>query len=392
MQILNTPGKVVLVTAILLISFICARWTTGGHHFSRFIVFGENYVQQQQLPVGTLVLPGDGYDGQYFYRFSVAPMSQESYAAGVTTNAPAYRQQRILYPILVWLASGFGHPDLVPLMMVLVNLLALLLITWLFARLAALSSLPLWLAIFPALSNGLLLSLGRDTAEPVTVLCLMMAIYALKKHRQVQAGGALSLGVLARETMIIPALMSLVSRWKSGLTGWAYLVLLLPLAVFFVWQSFLWWYWGAFSWQHGVGNLGLPLLSLLTSIWERLNDLINGQQVLFNIHNAVHLIWVFWLLKLVFPLAWPYITSAGLRKTDVSGSAIALSWLAWLLLISLFTSLIWVEFWSYARVTAEWSILGWALLFHKARFPGYPFVFYTFIMMSGDMLMMLLTA
>src|SRR5581483_2374315 len=52
-------------------------------------------------------------DSQFYYRLALAPLDGRDPLYGVTMDDPAYRTQRIAYPLLAWAAS-FGHPRLVP--------------------------------------------------------------------------------------------------------------------------------------------------------------------------------------------------------------------------------------------------------------------------------------
>jgi hypothetical protein len=391
-RLLPTPLRVAIFVAVLLLCFVGARLAVGGFDFSRFIVIGEYFANQSEMTVPLKVLPGHGYDGQMFFRLALDPWKPGHRIEGIRLDSAAYRQQRILYPAMVWVLSGFGKVAWVPFIMVLVNGLALVFVAWIFSMMAAQASLPLWLGVLPAVSNGLLLSLGRDTAEPVAALCLVAAIFLVINKKHWAGNLALALGVLTRETMIIPSIMHVLSKIRGSFEWKSVWGLSLPIIVLIAWQFYLRSYWGTFPWEGGTGNLGFPLVSLVTSCWGQINEFLLAQspRIYLNAFNLLHLFWMLWLTKLVFPPALRYLTSRKQRIDDTDGLFIALSWIAWLGLISLFTSLIWVECWSFARVTAEWSTLGWALLFHKRIFPGYPFIVYTVMVMTGDMFVMVL--
>ena len=93
-----------------------------------FMVIGDYFKAPQIWTGETLIHKGSvGYDGQYYYYIAHDPfILGQSYDH---IDFPAYRYQRIIYPLAAWLLS-FGHPPLIPWMMVAVNLLGILLGTW----------------------------------------------------------------------------------------------------------------------------------------------------------------------------------------------------------------------------------------------------------------------
>lgn len=96
------------------------------HRFdaSIFIVAGDRYVDQSKLISPIIVQPrSDGYDGQFYYRMALAPLAFTNPVFGVRLDNPAWRTQRIVYPLVAW-AAAFGRGDLIPLSLFLVNFLA----------------------------------------------------------------------------------------------------------------------------------------------------------------------------------------------------------------------------------------------------------------------------
>lgn len=72
----------------------------------------------------TLVHQGSvGYNGYFYYYIAHDPFGLgQSYDR---IDFPVYRYQRIIYPLAVWLPS-FNQPNLIPYLMVRVNLLGIL--------------------------------------------------------------------------------------------------------------------------------------------------------------------------------------------------------------------------------------------------------------------------
>ena len=75
-------------------------------------LFLSNSIGISLVPKNLTVTRGNvGHDGQFYYRFALNPFTSKITEYGVTLDAPAYRQQRILYPAVTWaLALGNANP------------------------------------------------------------------------------------------------------------------------------------------------------------------------------------------------------------------------------------------------------------------------------------------
>ena len=116
----NTPWSVTVVVASAYLVFLVLRLAEYHADVTRFIVVGAHYATPQMLPIAAYVHPGDGYDGQFYFRLAITPFTSDPTAAGITLDNPPYRAQRILYPLVVWVLSA-GRPQLVPLLLILAN-------------------------------------------------------------------------------------------------------------------------------------------------------------------------------------------------------------------------------------------------------------------------------
>ena len=97
--------RVMLVYALAALLLVLGRLAISGFDASYFIVAGTDYVDAHATPTPIALQPGQGYDGQFFYRYSLSPSDFSKQAHGVTVDHPAYRIQRIAYPLVVWLLS-----------------------------------------------------------------------------------------------------------------------------------------------------------------------------------------------------------------------------------------------------------------------------------------------
>jgi hypothetical protein len=102
-----------------------------------------------------------GYDGQYSYMLAINPLGSVN-----GLDQPAYRYQRILYPMLVK-SFGLGRADWVPWVMVGVNLAAAVLGCAALGVLIARRGRSPWLALVFILSIGYLLAIRMDLNDLV---------------------------------------------------------------------------------------------------------------------------------------------------------------------------------------------------------------------------------
>jgi len=165
---------------------------------------------------------------------------------------------------VVWAVTLGGRQSLVPEAMVIVNLAALLVLGWLGAGLAAElghePSTGLMISLFP----GLIAGLKYDLTEPVTAVLLASFLLFELRGKHAAGGVALSLGVLARESVIIVVIGKLAALALNRLRGgrpehgevlWS----LFPLVPFFVLQCTLYAVWGRLPISASGGeNAGVP--------------------------------------------------------------------------------------------------------------------------------------
>jgi len=175
------------------------------HHFdvSVFIVAGDNYVDASKL-VSPIVVRSHsgGYDGQFYYRIALAPFDFATPAFGVHLDSPAWRTQRIVYPLMAW-AAAFGRADLVPQSLFLVNLLGIGAIALFAVRLTAQLKLPPLTPLAIILWPGFILSLTHDTTEIIACALLLAALDMYVRGRIAGYAVLAALATLTRETSIV---------------------------------------------------------------------------------------------------------------------------------------------------------------------------------------------
>jgi hypothetical protein len=187
-----------------------------------------------------------GYDGQFAYQIARNPLEGWRYV-----DVPAYRYQRILYPMVARLLS-LGIPKLLPWVLILVNLLALPAGTALSEAILVKHGTSRWYALTYGLYVGLFMPVRLNLTEPLAYLLVQIGVLTFSRDRREISQVAFALAALAREVALLFPMgyalhMFWKRRWGEGLR-WTSLV----AAPFMVWQAVLRLWLG----EWGVGSGG----------------------------------------------------------------------------------------------------------------------------------------
>lgn len=348
-----------LIVAVLAFAFILARLLLNDFDPSRFVYAGDNYTDQDLAPPGLYVFAGDvGYDGQFFYRLALDPFTRVQTENGITLDAPSYRHQRIVYPLLAWALSLGGRPALVPWALIGVNLIGLfvlgLLGTWIARRFGRPRVYGLVLPLYP----GFVVTLARDLSEIVAATLLVGGIALILSGKHGWAGVCLSLGVLSRETTVAFAVagcvMLAIRRLKGGsLSGLN--AFLPPVFVFVGWQVALKAWWGEAPIEVGSGLLGIPLAGFITSI-PRWNAPDSTAEVIGK---------AMWLVLVV-----AFFILVGRRLVARRGEAVVRGGaLAYMLIAATLTPAVWLLVSAFLRALTEAYVLGSTLILEEEDQP-----------------------
>ena len=217
---LDRPAIAALIAFAGWLVFAVARlagWADG--KLSLFIAAGTKYSHPAQMFPKVAHVKGTGYDGQFYYRFAFDPVDWHRTAFGITIDHP-YRYTRIGYSVVVWLLSAGGHGRLLPLVLVLVNLLSVAAMAWLGGLLARESGRhALWGLLFAAYF-GLVVSVGRDTSEPLADACLLGGLLAYRHRRFVLAALLVGYAVFTNEpVLVLPVVLALTRLWQMFRRG-----------------------------------------------------------------------------------------------------------------------------------------------------------------------------
>ncbi len=191
--------------------------------------------------LGTRFSEGDpegteGYDGQFAYYIAVSPDPDD---VSQHLDVPAYRYQRILYPITAR-ALAIGNEALVPWTLFLLNLAVHALGTWAVTEWLANRGSPEYYGLAYGLWVGLIASVGLDLNEPLSYALVAGAWLARSTERRWLGAILLTLSLFAKETALLfwaAALLTdiLQKRWRESVI-W----LSIGGGVFLVWQAWLW--------------------------------------------------------------------------------------------------------------------------------------------------------
>jgi hypothetical protein len=239
----------------LVVVFSCvvyAGWVLISADFEplTFAVVGTQFDQHD--PAGS-----EGYDGQFAYYIARDPAG-----AVPLIDVPAYRYQRILYPLLARVLA-FGQTPLIPWTLLLVNILAIGGGTWATGTILDRFGVSRWYALTYGLYGGQMLALRADLNEPFSQGLVQGALLTAVAQRWRWTAALLSLAVLAKESALIfvagVGLYLLVTRrWRAAVG--LVLVGSLPFAGY---QLFLYSWLGRFGLgSGGAGASGFSLMPL----------------------------------------------------------------------------------------------------------------------------------
>jgi hypothetical protein len=182
-----TPTLVVLVVCLVYVSGVLI--SADGDPLA-FALLGTRFSEGD--PQGS-----EGYDGQFAYQIALRPLSAAPYL-----DVPAYRYQRILYPMLARLLA-LGQPGLIPWALIVVNVAAIGFGTWGAERLLLDLGASRWYALVYGLYAAQLLALRADLNEPLAQALVMWAMLAWARERRWLAVVAFGLAALAKETALV---------------------------------------------------------------------------------------------------------------------------------------------------------------------------------------------
>jgi len=323
---------VLFLTAAAFLSILFLYSSKFDKNITGFMVIGDYFKAPQIWTAETLIHKDSvGYDGQYYYYIAHDPfILGQSYDH---IDFPAYRYQRIIYPMAAWLLS-FGQPPLIPWMMVAVNLLGILLGTYFIILLLKYYGRSPWYSLFYPTFWGFLLCLLRSLPEPLAMTFVVMAAFFYLNGKTLWQTISLSLAGLTQETTLLVS-MAFLFYFFGKKDFQKSLYMLFPPFAYFFWQLYLYAHFQTFSFLGGTQNFGPPFLGIM----EKFLFLSQGS-LSYEI-----------ISELLFLLLISVLIITALYDIFNYYSPLTLSFLGYALMTALLNHLIWVEPWSYARAT-----------------------------------------
>lgn len=188
--------------------------------------------------IGTRFDPGVsggtmGYDGQFSYQIARSLAQSPTHL-----DVPAYRLQRILYPLAARILAQ-DHPSFLSWALILVNVASLVAGTALTESLMTGAGYSRWWALPFALNVGMMMAVRLDLNEPLAYALVQAGVMAWARRRPAVSAFAFGAAALAKEvTLLILVAYLAVRTIRQGLKGggaWA----AMALGPFLVWQAVL---------------------------------------------------------------------------------------------------------------------------------------------------------
>lgn len=315
-----------LLSVLFLYSLKFDKQITG------FMVIGDYFEAPHIWTSQTLIHRGSvGYDGQFYYY-----MAHDPFILGEThghIDFPAYRYQRIVYPLTAWILA-LGQAKVIPYTMVAVNFLGILMGAYFLMIILRHYGRSPWFSLFYVTVWGFLLCLLRSLPEPLALSFVVMAVWAYLKHKPLWQGIGLTLAALTQETTLLVAMAFLFVHLqeKDRRTS---LYMLFPFLGYLCWQGIIFFHFQTFSFLGGTQNFGPPLWGIIEKILSLGSKGLSSE----TLAELVYLPLILLLLVAAF---------FGVYKER---DPLSLSFLGFALMAAFFNKLIWVEPWSYARAT-----------------------------------------
>jgi hypothetical protein len=345
------------VVGVLSAVFVAVRDVTHGGHLGSFALAGGTFVHTgapADLPVRAA---STGYDGQFYYRLALDPLTHQVTQFHITLDNPSYRQQRIGLPALAWLVhEGVRAPT--SLALVLVNVVALVVLGFAGARLAQQWNRSPWWGVALAVSPALVMALARDLTEPMATAALVVGLLWWVRGRVWPAAGAFTVAVLCRETVLV--LLFGMALWSVGqLVGThaprrtsaaKVAALCVPAAIEICWQFYLKHVWGGpLPTRSGQGQVGIIVVRPLRTLFLYAGQIGPTRQGVLD---------AMWLFERILLLALLVVVASGLLRS-VAPPEIRLGWVFAALLA---ISVSWSQDVQFVRAANEAIVVGQLLL------------------------------
>jgi hypothetical protein len=234
----NWPALVALVVSC---AYVLWRLSASGWDPVALAELGSRYAEGD--PSGT-----EGYDGQFTYYLALDPNPS---TVEKQLDVPAYRYQRILYPILARVIA-VGDESIIPWMLLIINIVAHGIGTWVVTQFLVEHDLWRGYALIYGLWVGLVVGVGLDLSGPLAYALVVTGWLLYHRERFILGASLIGLALFTKETSLLfwfPLLLSdiLNKQWRRAIP-----YLIAGGILFAGWQL---WLWGEFG-SPGLGSGG----------------------------------------------------------------------------------------------------------------------------------------
>ena len=237
------------------------------HRVSGFVCVGDQFLPPQETSPDFVIFRNTpGYDGQFYYYVAKHPSARPDELRYL--DIPAYRYQRIGYPLVARLLS-FGNSSAIPSALLITNLLGIfvsviLLAVWFRER----GIDPRYTLLF-ALSGPLIYPLLRDLSEIVTAVFMIGGLLAYFRRRYWLGGLLLGYAMLSRELSFGIAMVLVVDWLFLQKQRRSWITPLLSSCIMFSWHLFVFFRTHATTYPFH-SNFGMPGIAVLGHLRELL--------------------------------------------------------------------------------------------------------------------------
>ena len=297
------------------------------------VSFGEKATAVREYAeerLGSVTLRAEqGHDGKFFFVQANDPWLMDPAENASVLDRPLYRSQRMLFPVM---AGGFGvfPPEVIVWAMVVLNLLALGVGTWVVAVVASDMGGSPWLGLAFALNLGFISEMNIGGAGIVAAAAAFGAVLAFLRGRDGWGTVMLVLAVLSREAMLIAAVGSAWWLWRENRRRASLLALAFPLSAVGLWALYLRFRLGWDQPGPQVQEIGIPFQGFISAASSWLGDPVD----------------------LIIGVAVMFLLVLYARRVVLSGHLVGSAFLGFVLLAVVFTEQVWRSYFDITRAVA----------------------------------------
>jgi hypothetical protein len=207
-----------------------------------FVAFGEEAIPTREYAEARLgdvyLRAAQGHDGKFFFVQSNDPWVLDPGENAEVLDRPLYRSQRMLYPVLAGGAGLFG-PEVIVWAMLVVNIIAMGVGTWVTARIAMEMGGSPWWGLAFAFNLGFISEVNIGGAGVVAAAAAFGAVLVFMRDKVAAGIALLAVAALSREAMLLAAAGVALWLWLDQRRRTAVMTALIPGLAVLSWAAYL---------------------------------------------------------------------------------------------------------------------------------------------------------